>query len=114
MQNNLLNYKYDMGKMAEKTVVVIDSDLMDIVPAFLDEWKQDIGPMRKALKKGDYETIRKLGHNLKGVGGSCGFDTITEMGASLETAAKNKNFDLTAKMIESLFFYLDHVEVIFE
>lgn len=100
--------------MNDKITVVVDADLKDLVTVFLDEWKQDIDPMRKSLEDGDYSTIRKLGHNLKGVGGSCGFDAITEMGASLETAAKENKFDLTGKTIDLLSFYLDRVEIIFK
>ncbi len=100
--------------MNDKIIVVVDADLKDLVTVFLDEWKQDIDPMRKSLEDEDYETIRKLGHNLKGVGGSCGFDAITEMGASLETAAKEMKFDLTGKTIDLLSSYLDRVEMVFE
>lgn len=100
--------------MNDKITVLVDSDLEDLVTVFLDEWKQDIGPMRKALEDGDYETIRKLGHNLKGVGGSCGFDAITEMGASLETAAKENKFELTGKTIDLLSSYLERVEMVFK
>jgi hypothetical protein len=45
----------------------------------------------QALEKQDFETIRILGHTMKGTGGGYGFDTISEMGRALEEAAKTQD-----------------------
>ena len=44
--------------------------------------------MSRGLEAGDYEGVRESGHQLKGAGSSYGFDAITDIGRSLEQAAK--------------------------
>ena len=44
--------------------------------------------MRAALTTGDFETIRVIGHNCKGIGKGYGFPEIGTMGATLEIAAQ--------------------------
>jgi HPt (histidine-containing phosphotransfer) domain-containing protein len=40
-----------------------------------------------ALARGDFDTIRSIGHNMKGTGGSFGLPQISRLGADLEQAA---------------------------
>ena len=63
-------------KQEDKKIVIVDCELKDIIPGFFDDWKKEIRLMQKALEKGDYEFIRSIGHNMKGVGGACGYDTL--------------------------------------
>jgi len=63
-------------------MVVVEEDILDIVPLFLDN-------QRKALEKllsnpNDPVQLRKAGHSMKGVGGMYGFDWISRFGAALE------------------------------
>ncbi|RMG73827.1 MAG: Hpt domain-containing protein [Nitrospirae bacterium] len=95
----------------EKITVYVDSDLEDIVPVFLQSRQKDILSMERALAEGDYETIRLIGHSMKGAGGGYGFDAITEIGASIERAAKQGDKDAIKRQIEALKDYLNRVEV---
>jgi HPt (histidine-containing phosphotransfer) domain-containing protein len=101
-------------KQEEKKIVIVDSELKDIIPGFLDDWKEEVRFMREALEKGDYETILKLGHDMKGIGGACGFDTVTDMGRSLEEAAKVMHQEVIGKTLDKLSSYLKRVEVVYE
>jgi HPt (histidine-containing phosphotransfer) domain-containing protein len=101
-------------KQENKKIVVVDSELKDIVPGFLDDWKKEVSSMQEALEKGDYEFIRSIGHNMKGTGGACGFDAITEMGENLEEAAKVMDQDRIWKTFDKLSSYLKRVEVVYE
>ena len=74
-------------KKGQKEKVIIDSELKSLIPEFLVGWQEEIMTMRRVVEKDDYKTIRKLGHDLKGFGRGCGFDTITEIGEGLEEAA---------------------------
>lgn len=93
----------------DKMIVRVDPDLLDIIPTFLENRKKDIRSILEALGNNDYETIRILGHSMKGSGGGYGFDVITDIGRSLEEAAKEKNADEVKKWIEELSSYLEHV-----
>jgi len=67
-----------------------------------------------ALEKGDHETIRILGHSMKGCGSGYGFDAITDLGRSLEQAAKDRDVeDIKGKTAE-LSAYLDSIDIIYE
>ena len=47
-----------VGRIAgkgERITVLLGAYLKDIIPGFLDDWKQDVNSMRQALDGGDYE-----------------------------------------------------------
>ncbi|MGR3174672.1 MAG: Hpt domain-containing protein [Candidatus Scalindua sp.] len=98
----------------EKIKVSVDPEIMDIVPGFLDNRKKDVMSMLEALENGDYETIRMLGHSMKGSGGGYGFDTISEIGNSIEQEAKNRNVEEIRRNIEELATYLERIEIVYE
>jgi HPt (histidine-containing phosphotransfer) domain-containing protein len=57
---------------AEVIVIHADKDLEDLIPEFLDNRRSDVESIRGALANDDYETIRVLGHSMKGSGGGYG------------------------------------------
>lgn len=101
------------NRQSESIIVRVDSDFEDLIPEFLDDWEEEAISMREALTKNDYETIRRLGHNMKGIGGSCGLDVITDMGAGLEEAAKAMDPEAIRKNLDSLVRYLERVEFVY-
>jgi len=101
-------------KHAEKIIVHVDPELEDLIPDFLGNRHKDIETLQEALAKGDYETIQKLGHTMKGIGGGYGFDSITDIGAALENVAKDKNNEEIRKLVGELLHYLERAGVVFE
>ncbi len=101
-------------KPGEKIIVHVDADLEDLIPGFLENRRQDVKSIIDALEKTDYETIRVLGHSMKGAGGGYGFDTITDIGRHLEGAAKEGNSAEIRKWVNELSVYLERIEVVFE
>jgi HPt (histidine-containing phosphotransfer) domain-containing protein len=99
---------------SESIIVHVDSDLGDLMPGFLEDWGEEVKAMREALEKNDYETIRKLGHNMKGIGGSCGLEVVTNMGTGLEEAAKAMDQEVIRKNLDALLCYLERVEFVYE
>ena len=101
-------------KQEEKNIVCVDPDIADLITAFLEERRNDIKSMNDALRQGDLETIRILGHSLKkGANGSYGFEAVSEIGKSLEESAKNNNAEGIQRSMQELAAYLDRVEVIY-
>lgn len=98
----------------EKIIVHVDREIQDLIPGFLENRCKDIETAREALVKGDYEIIRALGHTMKGSGGGYGFDTITDIGRSLENAAKERNVEEIRRWVGELSQYLKHVEIVYE
>jgi len=98
----------------QKITVRIDPDLADLIPDFLEGRRQDVAAILKSLEQNDTETIRILGHNMKGCGGGYGFDAITDLGRSLEQAAKNGDVEEFKKKAAELSVYLDSLNIIYK
>ena len=99
---------------SEAIVVHADKDLEDLIPEFLDNRRGDVVAIRGAVQASDYETIRVLGHSMKGSGGGYGFDDISAIGAALEQGAKRLDGQAIAAEIERLADYLERVAVVYE
>ena len=93
-------------------VVYIDADIEDLVPRFLQNRRRDVETMLEACGQSDYEAVRILGHNMKGVGAGYGFDLITEIGQFLERGAIERDLETVLKLVGDLSSYLDGVEVV--
>ena len=102
------------SKQGERIIVRVDAELEDIIPGFLEDWKEEVRSMRESLENNDYEPIRIIGHNMKGTAGACGFHAVTDMGADLEAAAKGKDTAVMRKTLDSLSSYFENVEVVYE
>ncbi|MGH8014307.1 MAG: Hpt domain-containing protein [Candidatus Binataceae bacterium] len=100
--------------MNAKTVVQVDAELSDLIPGFLAHKRDDARLAQDAVKRGDYETLARLGHRMKGDGGGYGFDAITDFGAALEQAAQHKDATAACQCAERLAAYLDTLEVVYE
>ena len=54
--------------------VYIEPGLEEIVPGFLENRRRDVQTLETALQQHDLNTIRVIGHRMKGDGGGYGFD----------------------------------------
>jgi HPt (histidine-containing phosphotransfer) domain-containing protein len=97
-----------------RIVVRGDRDLAALIPGFLDNRRKDLGTMTEAMARSDYERVRILGHSIKGSGGGYGFDTLTELGAQIESAATVGDRAQVMHALERLKEYLERVHVIYE
>ncbi|MEG3640047.1 Hpt domain-containing protein [Magnetococcus sp. PR-3] len=100
--------------MADPIKVVIDEDLEDIVPGYLENRQKDIKDLHKCLQEDDFDNASILGHRMKGSGAGYGFDQITEIGRGIETSAKSSNKDGIASGLAELIDYLERVEISYE
>ncbi len=97
---------------AKKIIIHVDPAIAELIPGFLQNRRKDIAAMLDAVQRGDFESVQVLGHSMKGDGGGYGFDAITEIGAALEQAAKQRNAVEIRDRVHELSRYLDQVEVI--
>ena len=104
--NNLPNGK--------KIIIQVDSDLVDLIPGFLENRHRDITTIFDALGQNDYDAIAIAGHTMKGVGGGYGFDAITDIGGSIEQAARQKDPVKIKHCLNELSNYLRRIEIVFE
>jgi len=99
---------------SDRITVVVEEDLRELIPGYLENRRRDITAIREALKGSDYETIRSLGHKMKGSGGGYGFDAITELGHDLEAAAKSEHAEEISRLNDALASYLERLEVVYQ
>lgn len=101
----------DHLKPSDAIRVPIPAGIERLVPGYLASRKAEVPVFRSALESGDYETIRVLGHNLKGSGNPYGFATLSHIGGSLESAARTQSSDEIRRQIAALGDYLARVVV---
>ncbi len=94
--------------------IKIDKDLEDLIPRYLENRRRDIELIQEAMGKSDFETIRVLGHSMKGSGGGYGFDAITEIGKLIEESTKKMDTEEISRQIEALSEYLDNINIVYE
>jgi hypothetical protein len=99
---------------ASKIQVKVRRSLSLLIPEFLETRKKDVDTLLASLESGQFDTIRTLGHNMKGVGSAYGFVPITDIGRRLEEAAGKKDVEEIRRQARSLGEYLARVETVAE
>jgi CheY-like chemotaxis protein len=80
------------------------------VPAFLQNRKNDVVIILAALLRGEFELVERLAHSMSGAGASFGFQTISDIGRALETAARAEDLQASQLQVEELSSYLERVD----
>ena len=98
----------------DKIIVQADADMAEEVEWYEGQLKEFFETIGEAIEKGDMETIEDTGHRMKGSGASFGFDRVTDIGRSLEDAAKIKDMEEIRRWMTEFDGYLKCVEVVYE
>lgn len=99
---------------SEPIVVQVDPEIADLIPGYLEARQGDLVQLHQALNTGDWEVARRLGHTIKGTGGSYGFSRLTEVGGALETAALEADASAFTRHLAELEDYLARIEPRYE
>jgi HPt (histidine-containing phosphotransfer) domain-containing protein len=97
-----------MGKIKVK----IPKDLMDIAPGYLERRKADLGLLKDALTRNDFEFIENRSHKTKGTAAGYGFSELTEIAYALEMAAKTNNHEKIESVLNQMKTYLQDIEIV--
>ena len=73
---------------ADDYKVIVAKDLEDLIPVFMSNRHKELDSLRVALAAADFEQLRQLGHRMKGVGNSYGFNAIVRRSASTSRTAR--------------------------
>jgi signal transduction histidine kinase len=90
----------------QRNVIEVEDGMEDVVPAYFDKRCAEIPVYAAAVDRADFDTVRGLGHKMKGTGAGYGFPVLTEIGGALEEAAQQRD---TAGIRESLDRLKDYV-----
>ena len=98
----------------DKYTAVVAKDLEDLIPGFFKNRHKELEALRAALASGDWEQMRQLGHRMKGVGSSYGFEPISAIGKTIEDGAKNQDAAAMNGQLAEYADYLEKVKVVYE
>jgi HPt (histidine-containing phosphotransfer) domain-containing protein len=103
-----------MGEDAYKYKVKVAKDLEDLIPVFLGNRKKELDTLRVALAAADFEQLRQLGHRMRGVGNSYGFEHVSVLGKHVEDGARSGDKASLEAHIADYADYLSKVQVTYE
>jgi histidine phosphotransfer protein HptB len=90
---------------------LVEKKLAGLLPTFLTRRRDELESLRAALAAGDFERLRQLGHRMRGVGGSYGFDHVTTLGGRIEQCARDRDAALIVELIADYADYLANVRI---
>ena len=94
--------------------VVVAKDLEDLIPVFLKNRRKEVDTLKVALASADFEQLRQLGHRMKGVGNSYGFERVSDIGKQIEDGARSGDRAGLEASIAGYAEYLSRVQVAYE
>jgi HPt (histidine-containing phosphotransfer) domain-containing protein len=101
-----------MGEDAYK--VKVAKDLEDLIPTFLGNRRKELDALRVALAAADFEQLRQLGHRMRGVGNSYGFERVSVIGKHIEDGARSGDKAALAAQLADYGDYLSKVQIAYE
>jgi HPt (histidine-containing phosphotransfer) domain-containing protein len=99
-----------------KFIARVDGDLRDLIPVFLARKLADTRAILSGIgnEQIDFEALSRIGHKLKGEGGSYGLDEISLYGSEIERAAHNRDAVSIRHYADELSLYLESVQIEYE
>jgi HPt (histidine-containing phosphotransfer) domain-containing protein len=94
--------------------VKVAKDLEDLIPTFMSNRRKEVDSLRVALAASDFEQLRQLGHRMKGVGNSYGFEHVSVLGKQVEDGARSGDRASLEALIKGYGEYLSKVEISYE
>ena len=94
--------------------VTVAKDLEDLIPTFMKNRAKELDTLRAALSGGDMEQLRQLGHRMKGVGNSYGFEKVSVLGKQIEDGAKSDDRAGLEACIAQYADYLARVKIVYK
>jgi HPt (histidine-containing phosphotransfer) domain-containing protein len=94
--------------------VKVAKDLEDLIPTFLGNRRKELDALRSALAAADFEQLRQLGHRMRGVGRSYGFEQVSDIGKRIEDGARQGDKATLETEIADYGDYLSRVQIAYE
>ena len=94
--------------------VKVAKDLEDLIPVFMKNRHKELDALRVALASADFEQLRQLGHRMKGVGNSYGFERVSTIGKYIEDGARSGDRAALQASISEYQDYLAKVQISYE
>jgi HPt (histidine-containing phosphotransfer) domain-containing protein len=82
-----------------------------LIAQYLQNCRSDLAQLKATLAAGEYETARRLGHQMKGTGKPYGFPALTQIGRAIEWAASKRAGPELESRIQRLEVCLNSIEL---
>jgi HPt (histidine-containing phosphotransfer) domain-containing protein len=89
----------------------VERAILELIPAFLHNRKGEVESLRQALETRDFALVRHLGHRMRGVGGSYGFEYVTLLGRRFEHCGRARDAELLGELVAEYADYLSTVRI---
>ena len=83
-----------------------DDEWAEMQEMYINHTFKELTSIKENINSVTFDSLRTFGHNIKGSGGMYGFNEITEMGAIIESAAKDENMDQIKSNFDKLETFL--------
>ena len=83
-----------------------DDEWAEMQEMYINHTFKELNVIKEDIESTTYDSLRTFGHNIKGSGGMYGFNEITEIGANIESAAKDSDIDKIKSNLETLKIFL--------
>jgi HPt (histidine-containing phosphotransfer) domain-containing protein len=94
--------------------VILGRHFEELIPGFIENRRRELEELRGALEAGRYGELGELGHRMRGIGATYGFDRVSVLGAEIEDRAAAADREGLAARIAEYADYLAHLKVVYE
>jgi HPt (histidine-containing phosphotransfer) domain-containing protein len=92
----------DRAALAQLRITMGDGFIDELLPTFMEDSRELVRTMRRALGDKDVDAFRRAAHSLKSNAASFGAMTLSTMARDLEALAKSGSLDGAAPRLERL------------
>lgn len=93
--------------------VTVARDFEPLIPGFMANRRKEIDSLRAALETSDFAQLQRIGHRMKGLGGSYGFERVTQLGKRIEDGARGRDTASVEACVGEYARYLEKVQIDF-
>lgn len=97
--------------MAEDLEALVPAGVEDLLPAFLENRRNELAALKAAVATHDFGTVLHIAHRMKGVGEPYGFPTISLIGVDLDGAVQRADMRRLLALVRQYATYLGSVRI---
>ena len=79
-----------------------DDEWAEMQEMYINHTFKELNNIVENFESASFDSLRIFGHNIKGSGGMYGYNEVTNLGAEIETAAKNEERESIRLHLDSL------------
>jgi histidine phosphotransfer protein HptB len=102
-----------MTPVGAPIVVCMERELQAIIPEYLQNRQHDVNEIIDALRRGDFDDVRHIGHAMARTGEAYGLSRLARLGQALEQSATARATEGVGRHLDELRLYLRRVTIVY-